>query len=232
MRGELYILSSGRILSTQLYDALVLTSLSSSASSTHLPSSSSPWERVSWLCFRLSAYDYFFFISRFIGFLELFSNSPLIIFCHCWHGPASCLAIKRTIWSELARAWWPPWAAFGHSSHGPASMPDCPENHVIWMDSIQAVLFALHAIFPLTFFSSFKDCLSLLYHVDLLYIIYIFHHILFSDDSYCNCLNILVYIFQQPIIANYYQYCLITVWLLFVILILEMYYRYFNLVKK
>ncbi len=45
---------------------------------------------------------YVSFLTRSLGFLELFSNSPWSIFvCHSW-GPASRLAITKTIWSERA----------------------------------------------------------------------------------------------------------------------------------
>jgi hypothetical protein len=43
-----------------------------------------------------------------LGFLELFSNPPLSVFSHLSWGPASRLAITRTIWSEQTRAWWLP----------------------------------------------------------------------------------------------------------------------------
>jgi hypothetical protein len=46
-------------------------------------------------------------LTRSLGFLELFSNSPLSIFGHLSWGPASRLAITRTNWSEWTRAWWP-----------------------------------------------------------------------------------------------------------------------------
>ncbi len=40
------------------------------------------------------------YLSRSLGFLESFSDSILSIFGHRYHGPASSLAITRTIWSE------------------------------------------------------------------------------------------------------------------------------------
>jgi hypothetical protein len=38
----------------------------------------------------------------------LFSISPLSIIGHLSRGPASRLAITKTIWSQWTRAWWPP----------------------------------------------------------------------------------------------------------------------------
>ncbi len=56
-----------------------------------------PWERV---CWTLLGCHYASFLTRSLGFLELFSNSPLSLSgCLPW-GPASCPAITRTIWSE------------------------------------------------------------------------------------------------------------------------------------
>jgi hypothetical protein len=85
------------------------------SSSTTIPPSSSPWERVSRLLLRLSLC--FFWVS-FLDCLQLF---PTLLWnldfylqeCSSWVGlhfcgPASCLAITRTIWSEWTRAWWSP----------------------------------------------------------------------------------------------------------------------------
>ncbi len=68
------------------------------------------------------------FLVRSLGFLELFSNSPL----ECLWPPLKQSSLllghheNHLIWSELNWAWWPPWAslvlsAFGHLSQGPAS---------------------------------------------------------------------------------------------------------------
>jgi hypothetical protein len=74
---------------------------SSSSSIPTTPWSETPQDKISWLLLRL---HFAYFLGRFLGCLELFSNSPLGIFWECslWfglcsHGPASCLTITRTI---------------------------------------------------------------------------------------------------------------------------------------
>ncbi len=85
-------------------DTLVLTSLSLSSSTTSCLFFILPWQRVSWPFFRLWLC---LFLTRSLGFLELFSNFPLSVFGYLSIGPAPSLAISRTIWSEWTRAWWP-----------------------------------------------------------------------------------------------------------------------------
>ncbi len=81
-------------------------------------------QRKNKLDFRLAVTVPVFFISS-LGFLELFSNSPLSVSdCLSW-GQTSCLTIMRTIWSEWTHAWCSPLSslalsAFGHLFRGPA----------------------------------------------------------------------------------------------------------------
>jgi hypothetical protein len=49
----------------------------------------------------------------------------------------------------------PPWVACGHCSCGPASLADCLENHLLWVDSVPAVTISHHAVCPLEFPLSF-----------------------------------------------------------------------------
>jgi hypothetical protein len=77
------------------------------------------------------------FLTRSLGFKELFSNSPLSIFGKLSRGQASGLAITRAIWSEWTQVWWPPWnslvlSAFGHLSQGPASRLTVPRT--VWSE--------------------------------------------------------------------------------------------------
>jgi hypothetical protein len=44
------------------------------------------------------------FPTKSLGFLELFSNSPLSVCGRLSQGPASCMTITRITWSELTRA--------------------------------------------------------------------------------------------------------------------------------
>ncbi len=123
--GESYILWVPRTSSldhsvavTGPCDTLVLTASSSSSSANSSPFFFLPWKRVSWTFLRS---HYANFLTRSPGFQELFSNSPLSTFGHLSWGPASRLAIMRTIWSEWTRAWWPPlsyhsFESFGHLS--------------------------------------------------------------------------------------------------------------------
>ncbi len=160
--GESYIYSLLRTTSsvhsaavTQSYDTLFLTASSSSSWATSSPFSVSSWERVSWTFFRLSLglfYDYVPWL------LEMFSNCPLNVFGHLSRGPASHLAITRTIGSEWTRAWWLSllelacferlWPPLTRSS-----LPsDCPENYLIWVDSIRTVPIGLLQKSPLSVF--------------------------------------------------------------------------------
>jgi uncharacterized membrane-anchored protein YitT (DUF2179 family) len=70
---------------------------SSSSSSTSSPFFILPWKRLSWPFLKLSLC---LFSIQSLGFLEMFSNSPLSVFGHLSQGPASHVAILRTIWSE------------------------------------------------------------------------------------------------------------------------------------
>ncbi len=72
---------------------------------TNSPFTRTPWKREWVVSFCLDCHVAFF-SARFLGCLELYSNSHFSILeeCRPWvtlnsHGPASCLAIKRTIWS-------------------------------------------------------------------------------------------------------------------------------------
>ncbi len=88
---------------TRPCDILVLTaSSSSSSSSATLSSVFLPWERASWI---ILGCHYASFPTRSLGFLELFSNSPLSAFGHLSWAPASCLAITRSIYSQWIQAW-------------------------------------------------------------------------------------------------------------------------------
>jgi hypothetical protein len=88
---------------TQTCDTLLLTSSSSSSSATSSHIFFLPWERVSRT---FLGYHHASFLTRSLCFLELFSDSLFSVFGHLLWGPASCLAITRTVWSEWTRAWW------------------------------------------------------------------------------------------------------------------------------
>jgi hypothetical protein len=111
----------------------------------HLPSFS--YSEKDYLnLFRLSLCQ---FLTRPLGFLKLFSNSPLSAFGCLSQGPAYRLAITRTIWSEWTQAWWPPlwvslvfWVPLASLSRGPARS-DGSQNHLIWGDSIRTPSFAI-----------------------------------------------------------------------------------------
>ncbi len=60
-----------------------------------------------------------------------------------------CLAITRTIWSEWTWAWWPPLSCLRPPSQGPASPPEYPKNHLIWVNSIWEVPLCFHTNSPL-----------------------------------------------------------------------------------
>jgi hypothetical protein len=143
---------------------------------------------------------------RFLGFLELFSNSHLEHLWPPWIQPSLLPRYHENhlIWVnsslmtflEVSLAL----SAFDHCLRGPASLPDCPKNNLTWVDSIRTVSLGLHADFPLELL--FRTVYAILYIVCLLYIVYI----LFPNEFFCNYSNI--------------------------ILILEMYSRYFDPRKK
>ncbi len=122
-------------------DTLILTTSSSSSCLTSSPFFFLPQERVSWTSF---GYLDASFPIRSLGFVEMFSNSHLSIFIRLSLGPASCLTIMRTIWSEWTQAWWSPWVSLVFKCLWPplsrSSLPaDCSGNHLIWVDSIRSV---------------------------------------------------------------------------------------------
>ncbi len=82
-------------------DTLVLTTLSSFSLSTSSLFFFLPWERVSWT---FLGCHYANFLTRSLGCLERFSNSPLSFLGCLSHGPASRLSITRTIWWEWTRS--------------------------------------------------------------------------------------------------------------------------------
>jgi hypothetical protein len=100
-------------------------------------------KRVSWLFYL--GWNFAYFSTRFLGCLALFSNSHFSILSSPWvglhsHGPASCLATTRTIWSEWTRAWWPAFPAW--SSREPSDLgglnqrdPLGFEQYVPWVHS-------------------------------------------------------------------------------------------------
>jgi hypothetical protein len=73
-------------------------------------------------------------------------------------------------------------------------------------DSTWTVPLGLHAVFPLELLFRVVFAYIILY-IYCTYIVCILHHILFFDDSFCICSDILVLLFQQRIIANYHHYC-------------------------
>ncbi len=76
------------------HSVLTTSSISFSSSATSSPLFFLPWERICWTF--LGCY-YASFPTMFLGFLKLFSNSPLsIVGCLLW-GPASRMTITRTI---------------------------------------------------------------------------------------------------------------------------------------
>jgi hypothetical protein len=81
----------------------------------------------------------------------LFSNSLLSVIGHLSRGPASRLAITRTIWSELTRVWWPPlsllsfWVCLWPPLTRPSLLSDCPKNHLIWVNLIWTVPLGLQS---------------------------------------------------------------------------------------
>jgi hypothetical protein len=140
-----------QFLSTQRHchlvlDTLVLTRSSSSSSATSSTFFILPWERVSP---PFLGCHYASFLVRSLGLLELFSNS---------------LPERSKEWSDLCglKPDGPPWASlvlsfFGHLSQGPASRAECPEDHLIWVDSIWTVYLGF-VTFPLESLS-YGSCL-------------------------------------------------------------------------
>jgi hypothetical protein len=76
------------------FDILLLTTSLSSLSTISTPFFVLLWERIRW---PFSGCHHACFLTRSLGFLESFSNSPLSVFGHLSLGPASHLAITRTI---------------------------------------------------------------------------------------------------------------------------------------
>jgi hypothetical protein len=78
----------------------------------------------------------------------LFSNSSLSFFGHISWVQASCLTIRRTIWSEWTQAWWSPSSKLSFECPWPplsrfSLTPDCSDNHLIWLDLIRTVPLSL-----------------------------------------------------------------------------------------
>ncbi len=91
---------------------------------------------------------------RFLGCLELFSNShfSIIRVCSPWVGlrvcrPASCLAMTRTIWSEWTQPWWTLELVFWLFAFDNKDQPP-PLHHLENLNSIKVIPLAL-CIVPL-----------------------------------------------------------------------------------
>jgi hypothetical protein len=98
-----------------------------------------PRERVSWTFFLLSLYCTSF-LTRSLGFLELFSNSPLSVFvCH-WSSLLPDRYENHLIWVDSSLVV-PPWVSlalstFGFLFWGPASCLTLPRT--IWFEWTQS----------------------------------------------------------------------------------------------
>ncbi len=113
---------STQVTITQFCDTLVLTTSSSSSSATS----------SSLTLFRLSH-----FLTRFLGFLVLFSNSPSSTFGYLSRGPASAWPSQEQYDPSGLEPDGPPWAswafsAFGRLFQGPASRLTVPRT--IWSE--------------------------------------------------------------------------------------------------
>ncbi len=120
----------------------------------------------------------------------------LSAFGHLSRGPASCLTVPRTIWSEWLDQDSPPWL------------------------SVKITL----------------GCLFRMVHIIVVHLLYIFPSLLnsfffvsFSQNTQFKCwFQLLTFNFNSTV-WSLFDYCPIFVWLLFSILLLKMYSRYFDL---
>jgi hypothetical protein len=84
------------------------------------------------------------FPTRSLGFVELFPNL---------RGPASRLAITRTIWSEQTRARWPPLSQLSFECLWPPLLrSNLPSDCFVWSEWTNQNSLPWHAvIYPLNF---------------------------------------------------------------------------------
>ncbi len=132
---------------------------SSSSAAATTPHISTPWERVSWLLFRLS---FCLCLVRFSGYDSCF---PTLIWaswivlslssqkCSPWVHlhlciPASCLAITRTIWCEWTRAWWSCELVLRLLVSDNKDQPPPPDHLLMWVDSIKVIPLGFVPYFP------------------------------------------------------------------------------------
>jgi hypothetical protein len=129
----------------------------------------------------------------------------------------------------------PPRVPCGHSSRSLASLADSLENLLICVDSVPAVPLSHYVVCRLEFFMSFICRTVPNYHILCASIVIVsfcdnYSFILFFNGSIFFLQKIpFVQLFHPQLQFNY---CSITVWLLFIILILEMYSRYFDPVAR
>jgi hypothetical protein len=193
---------------TQSYDALVLTTSAS------LSPFIFPWERVSWIFLRLSLC----LLSDQVPWLFSVLQLSLGGIYHLPQGPASHLAITRTIWSEWTWAHGRHWAtlvlsAFGRLSRSPASCLTIPRT--IWskwtrfgQSTLACCKIALERLFRMV---------HIFYIINLLYILnsnLILHFPFLHSNIPFKC-----FLFNSHQTQTLFDY------ILFSILILEMYSR-------
>ncbi len=84
-------------------------------------------------------YHYANFLTMPLGFIKLFSNSPLSVLSRLSRGPAFRLTIMKSVWSVWTRVWWSCFGHFWPPFSRSSLSPDCSENHLFWVDSIRTV---------------------------------------------------------------------------------------------